>query len=641
MNRSILIVICDFLVLSAMSLSMGLSKTTSHGPGVTESVRPVTHTFLLDQLEKALLEKKETAGENSKLNEEIKAATDALKRLREDLEKREKRLENMEKALSGATDSMTRQQLELEAARKRAEELAKAVARTEGTLSGTQQVMKEQAKQLDAKEKQLKTVQMTLLQQQALLKVSEEELAKKQAELAKSQQTLTDRSKELTKALLEVEQHEAAIKANEKIIAEKTAQVFQAELLAMERKTKLEETEKQRIAATAELDKTKGLLEISEEERSHAEGRLARLNEENDALRKSAATREVLLQEQTQRVQQLRLKVAEEVQKGAELRVSLAEHKTTIHNQQAQLNDKEKLLVMKTEEAKTAATKLQAKDEVIRQTKQTLTQTEADLKKANELLRNDALSSYAKATAEVRFTLTNDRLFNSFDLNETYYLPRITLGGKVFLPGAFEKLTGLTDQRNGYTTVNELKYTIRKPGTADNTAKTLAGPILMLGEDLRACLIELPGEKADSALPVFTAAALRKRGLQDLTLFKANRYGEESALLDGRCSMRPNQDHYLLIRNSLRSSSEVPAEVGDLVIAKEGRLAGIIVRVITYPTEGRADAICFIFPSAVDLGTAKMLPVNRQAGPRPFAKFVETLNEVRKEVMILNRKKAE
>ena len=82
MNRSILIVICDFLVLSAMSLSMGISKTTAQGTGVTESVRPVTHLFLIEQLEKAVQMRKDTQGQNTRLNKDLEEAQRILANLR-------------------------------------------------------------------------------------------------------------------------------------------------------------------------------------------------------------------------------------------------------------------------------------------------------------------------------------------------------------------------------------------------------------------------------------------------------------------------------------------------------------------------------------------------------------------------------
>ena len=109
-------------------------------------------------------------------------------------------------------------------------------------------------------------------------------------------------------------------------------------------------------------------------------------------------------------------------------------------------------------------------------------------------------------------------------------------------------------------------------------------------------------------------------------------------MLDGRCSMRPDQDQYLVVRNSLRNSSEVPAAVGDLIVAREGGLAGIIVHVETYPVDGRADAYCFIFPAKIDLENAEQLSLKREAGKYPYQTFVKKLEKLHKRILKINRK---
>ena len=647
MNRSILIVICDFLVLSAMSLSMGISKTTAQGTGVTESVRPVTHLFLIEQLEKAVQMRKDTQGQNTRLNKDLEEAQRILANLRATLEKRDQRMERLETTLAGLTNNMSRQQAELLEARKKADELSNSLALAKGNLSGSQKVLLEREialasakKEIAEKDESLRTAKMTLVQQNALLRVSQAELEKKKAELLKSEKSLTDKSKELTRMILEVERNEAMIRESQKRIAEKEAALFRAEVLAAERKTDLQKVQKQYVVVAAELDQTQKKLKIAAEDRAYTDGLLTRANEEIDRMKREAGTRQLLLNEKTEQLAAIKVKMAEELTQKAMLKTTLAERDAQVKQQQSQLQDKERVITIQNERMKTVNTRLQAKDEVIKQTQQTLAKTEKDLARASSMLRSDALSSYAKTTAQVRFMLKNDRLFNTFELDETYYLPRISLGGKTFLPGAFEKLTGLTEQRNGYSTVTEISYTIQKPGASAKTAAKLEGPILVLGEDPRACLIELPGDKSP-AMPALTAAALRKRGLQNLTLFKANRFGEGSASLDGRCSMRPNQDQYMVIRNSLRSSSEVPAAVGDLVVAKEGGLAGIIVRVEVHSTEGRADAYCFIFPSQIDLDKAEQLSWKRDAGKYPYGSFVKKLDSIYKRIVEINRSRAE
>ena len=235
------------------------------------------------------------------------------------------------------------------------------------------------------------------------------------------------------------------------------------------------------------------------------------------------------------------------------------------------------------------------------------------------------------------FHLKNERFMNDFELNETLYLPEIEIGGKTYLPGSFRALTGLLKQYAGYTRVVELTYHVKKPESSAELLP-LNGPLWSLNNDPRACLIEI-ARPIGTPLKTITYAELKKRGLQNLTLFKFGSFGRETASLNGRCSiaLARDDDPYLYIRNSLRSSSELPAATGDFVISKEGQFVGVVVSTAANSLNGYEEALCYIFPSAVNLKDAVELPLDRKKGAKYYTGFINALQKLQKTVSELDR----
>ena len=626
MNRSILIVICDFLVLSAMSLSMGLAKPSPAGTGTTESFRPVTHEFLLEQLEKAVQNRQDTLGENARLNDAMEETNQLLEALKKDMAEKAERIARMESQLSAAQDDTARRDAELFAQRKKASELADSLARAEAMLGNMK-------KSMDEKSKELQGTQLTLAERNAALKYAQKALEEKTSELKQSAAELSDKNAELARVLRIAEEKEAALAVTKKRAAEKEAALFQAELLAMERKTELERAKTESLILTEKLADSSRDLKKEQESRSFMEGQLSRANDEIDELKRQAGTREIRLKEaetalhaNRRLVDDLKTKMAEELLKQAKLRGELTETSSKLRVQESRTQQAEQT------EKETRA-RLVAKEEVLRK-------TESDLARTSAMLRSDALSSYATAVRTLHMKLKNDRLFRDFTVDEKYFLPEIRWNGKVFLIGAVENVTGLLSRQTGYTRVAELSYTVAPAGKKLTFPPvSVTDPILSLAEDPRICLLAMDDRMTVASVPlnVMTADALRKRGLQNLTLFKSSRYGEGSAQLDGRCSMRPDTDDFLLIRNSLRSSSEVPAQVGDFVISREGQFVGVVVRVSANAAEGRADAWCRILPGQTDFSRAVRIPVVRKSGEEWYASFVSSLTDLHKKIVQMNR----
>lgn len=627
MNRSILIVICDFLVLSAMSLSMGLAKPSPAGAGTTESFRPVTHEYLLEQLAKAVQNQQNALGENVRLSEAMEETNQLLAALKKEMDEKAAQLARLESQLAAAEDDSARRDAELFAQRKRASELADSLARAEAMLG-------EMKKTMDEQSRALQNTQLTLAERNAALQFAQKALEEKTTELKQSAAELSSKNAELARVLRIVEEKEAALAVTRKRIAEKEAALFQAELLAAERKTELERTRSESLVLTERLADSNRDLAKERESRLFMEGQLTRANEEIDELKRQAGTREVRLQQaeaalQANRrlVDDLKAKMAEELLKQAQLRGELSDTSSKLRVQESRTQQAEQV-------AQETKARLAAKEEVLRR-------TESDLARTSAMLRSDALTSYAASARALRMTLKNDRLFRDFTVDEKFYLPEIRWNGKVFLIGAVENVTGLLSRQTGYTRVAELSYTVSPAGrkAAAVPPVPITEPLIAMGEDPRVCLLEMDDRMtADTApLDVMTADALRKRGLQNLTLFKSSRYGEGSAQLDGRCSMRPDADDFLLIRNSLRSSSEVPAAVGDFVISREGQFVGVVVRVDVNASEGRSEAWCRILPQQTDFSKAVRIPVVRANGEEWFGSFVSGLTALHKKIVQMNR----
>ena len=609
-----------------MSLSMGLAKPSPAGTGTTESFRPVTHEFLLEQLEKAVRYRQDALGENARLNDAIEETNQLLEALKKEMAEKAEKIARMENQLSAAEDDSARRDAELFAQRKKASELADSLARAQAMLG-------DMKKGMEDKSKELQGTQLTLAERNAALKFAEKALEEKTAELKQAASDLSNKNAELARVLRIAEEKEAALAVTRKRAAEKEAALFQAELLAMERKTELEKAKSESMVLTEKLADSSRDLKKEQESRVFMEGQLSRANEEIDELKRQAGTREVRLREtesalhaNRRLVDDLKTKMAEELLKQAKLRGELSDTSSKLRAQETRTQ-----LAEQTE--KETRARLKAQEEVLRK-------TENDLAKTNRMLRSDALTSYASAVRALHLKLQNDRLFRDFTLDEKFYLPEIRWHGKVFLVGALENVTGLLSRQTGYTRIADLSYTVAPAGKKVSFQPVpFTEPILSLGEDPRVCLLEMDDRMTAASTPlnVMTAEALRKRGLQNLTLFKSARYGQGSAELEGRCSMRPDTDDFLVIRNSLRSSSEVPAQVGDFVISREGQFVGVVVRVSANAAEGRADAWCRILPEHTDFSRAARVPVVRKNGEEWFESFVSGLTALHKKILQLNR----
>ena len=185
----------------------------------------------------------------------------------------------------------------------------------------------------------------------------------------------------------------------------------------------------------------------------------------------------------------------------------------------------------------------------------------------------------------------------------------------VFAGNAYEPLN--------FTEIIRADYKVDSPDAPDSSAGIrLAGPILTLPDEPRVAAMEfnLVGR---APLEVMTIEKLKKRGLEELFLFKTSSFGKQSAGLAGRCSLDfTSGDRYLYIRNTGRGTgSELRAEPGDLVLTKEGDFVGVVVSIEKFDYGRREEAKCYVFSDAFSWKDAPAVPIGKQPGENGFERF--------------------
>ncbi|MBR6241132.1 MAG: hypothetical protein PUC15_06075 [Lentisphaeria bacterium] len=582
MNRSILIVTCDFLVLAAMSLSIGMTEVGDPA-GAAKISSPASS--LVEMIDEELAR-----------HEQVRIEKDEL----------EKRLEEF-RALALKDEKQIAS---------KDEEIAQAQAKLSETLAA----LTKSKDELTAQKAQ-----------------SEQELAKSAAELARIKKDLDDREEALKRSAAVITQKENELKLSAQEIVERDKVIRESEDL-------LEKSERSLAQITKEKTDVSTRLQDSEKTLSRTSGQLELTKLELEALREQARLD--------------RERADDAMAKFHAAEVELVQTKSKLTTAETQLNGMVQVLTDVNSELTKTKTDLDESQQNLAVTKETLAQNEkiigekdkliaekqkdladtrqeaAELKK---MLSNDSLTSYNASALELSFHLVNDRLLNNITIDKSFFLPAVSLGGKSWLVSAFRDTTGLT-LYSGYTKVTELAYKVRRPQSKDKWTP-VTGPALCLAEDSRVCLFPVEAGKAEP-IQAITFGALRERGLDNLTLFKSGTFSKDSADITGRCSVSLEQgDNHLYIRNPNRSSSELKADVGDIVISKEGFFVGVVVKVSSSDLGQTSTAQVYVFPGEPELAKALQLRLTKEPSQTLFYDFVERHEDLRKRAEQLDKGK--
>ncbi len=572
MNRSILIVMCDFIVLSVMSFSTGVAPANMHyGSGTVVSDR--TAIIILEELKRKkatleLAEKELLAARQS--DAKLKEVQQEMARIQAQMEKLKKPEQTDTKAVKTQIDSSLAELANMKSKFSDADldMLRKRIAMNHEQLN-------EKTAKLLASTEELLNVKNRLVAAENLLKDTKTDLDKTKSSLNQAQEKLQGTAKELD--------------------------VYKGKV-----------TESQ-----IDLSFTRGKLNVTEKELAESRSKIERNV-------KSAMLTNLELAETKKKMDDLKNVIKNAVSDLSATRSELESTKREYNETREKYESKQRELL---------------ESRGFQQATQTaLEETKIRLKEAEERLRSDALQKYSQATVKLDFTIKEKRFMGDYSSSESYYLPEIVIGEKNYLAVNFRVITGLFKDITGHAKVYDLNYAIGEPLETDaGKLKKVDGPIYSLNVDNRVCLLEIPPTK--KALKPLSFTQLKSRGLQNLFLFKPNDFGKRTCNLEGRASLNLSVgDKYLYIRNSTRrTDSELKAELGDLIVTKEGDFVGLIVAVEDFDLGRKQEAKCFIMPDNFKVSEAYEIPITKPQDQKLFLGFMKAVEFISAKVDSLGK----
>lgn len=587
MNRAILIVICDFLVSAMLSMMTGMVPAHTGGTGV--GLDHQTTALLIAELRQrrqeltSAREQLRQARRKQGFDEERERQLRELTaQLADTLAKTEK-LENQMKLKPESAGALTPEQLqarldkevqrryqlrlEYDEARERVAELQHSLASTSGDLNKLNENYAAARQRLSDTRDRLDEAKETLKEREAKLDAASREIMKAREELAAREAALSGTRGQLSET-----------KAALKEALTRTGEISQA-------KQQLE----------GDLSYTRGRLTAAERE-------LAEARSQAERIRKLAAEREM---------------------ERNEAKRQLAEMSAMLKNAVTELSQTKNELGKTREVAANTGKELIVTQGKVERTNLELEQAQRQLSEAEKKLSTDVLARYSSAAIRLDIDVTEKRLFLNQHGGGRFFLPLVKLDGRSVMVNTFPVFAGNAYEPLNFTEIIRADYKVDSPDAPDSSAGIrLAGPILTLPDEPRVAAMEfnLAGR---APLEVMTIEKLKKRGLEELFLFKTSSFGKQSAGLAGRCSLDfTSGDRYLYIRNTGRGTgSELRAEPGDLVLTKEGDFVGVVVSIEKFDFGRREEAKCYVFSDAFSWKDAPAVPIGKQPGENGFERF--------------------
>lgn len=591
MNRSILIVMCDFLVSAMLSMLIGMSPHGQSGHmGKGALLDRGSTAIILDELRRrgAELENMREQLREAQAREGFSEAREAqLKALAEQLAETLAKSELLEDKLklhpenAGALTPQALQQKLEEEIRKR-------------TLAGVQR--KEAEAELERMRNSLQSVSGNLATLNTNYAVSQQQLADARKAIEEREQKLENTGGELTRT-----REELAAQRNELANVRST---LESEL------ARLAEVRTRAQALESNLSFTRGRLSAAE--RELAEARSAA--EQN---RKLAARREMEVRDTQRQLADARKAMLKAVNDYSRVKSELDRSKEAISAAADARAEAERNLAAKQGEADTALARLEA--------------TKKELQAAEEKLRSDVLERYDASVIRLTFALNEKRLLLDQKGGGVFYLPLVNIAGKTVMPGFHKQLFGDAEYALNFDRVDRLEYRVNITSAPLEEAGTqLRGPLLLFPGEPRLAAIEF-NVRGRKPLAALTIDALKQRGLDDLFLFKPGTFGKESAPISDRCSLDLGSGGpQLYIRNTGRGSgSELRAEPGDFIITKQGDFVGIVTGIENFDMGRRQEAKCYVLPADFKWDGAKTIRLEKAAGVEYFEDFSKGVREIR------------
>jgi len=594
-NRAILIVICDFLVSTMLSMMTGMVPVHTGGTGVGLDEH-TTRTLLADlaasqkELERvrAMLREaaKRAGGANASQEAKLRELTEKLVENLRQQQKLEQQLRRTPETTGKLSPAQLQAELEKELRRRMAAELA--LRDRQEDLAGIR------AEARDLRQANLAAGREIRQLAQENMKVQQEKVRIQQEKIRIQQQTIEARQE-----TARVQQQAAATAVR---------------LTAAERE--LAHSREAEAKAAADLAGVRETLR-------QMNARLGEANRDTRELQQSLAfvTGKYNVAERT---------VADYQGQIAKLRREHSRLELTIGQKDRQIIELKQLVVRNVTELS------QAKREVTASREKAVAAVEREKAMKNQLAEavrrseNNVLRDYGNAVVQVSVAIDEERLMLDQHGGGTYFLPLVDFGGKHLLVGSLRQLAGGGGVPIIFNRITRLAYHLSST-VKGAPAKEYTGALLSLPEDRRLAALEcpkLPGGR--TPLAVVTAAELRRRGLHNLYLFKPTSAGKESAELAGRCSLDPAETRAVLrIRNPERGASELRAEPGDFVLTREGDFVGVVVEEAQKDFGRSRLALVYLFPDRKTAWrNAERIALTKPEGAKYFDTFGERIRHL-------------
>ncbi len=453
------------------------------------------------------------------------------------------------------------------------------------------------------------------------------------AELIIIRQNLAEKDQQLKSRDEQLKARDQELKAKEQQLKTAEKSVTERELLLLKHKTREQVVAVTLTKKELEAEELRKKLEAAKEELSYARGRLSVTEKEltSTKTKLSSTSRQLTRTETELAGAKVELTGVKEVLGSAVTDLSstkkrLDKTETKLEGTSQELDKTEKQLV----QAHTA----------IDTTVAELTKTRDQLTEAQEKLQNSILNKYSMSATKFSIQII-EKKFLLFDANQKYaiYLPMVKIGDKNYLVTDFFNAFGMRKTRRDYNDVSVVNYFVTWNLGGYPQAQRLSGDILALQQDPRVCLV--PGtEKSDDALDILEYDELKSRGLQGIFLIKKDGFGQQIADLQSRCSLGLGEGgNYLSIRNSKRKTqAELKAELGDVVMSRDGKFIGVIVEVDHAQGDEPETAKCFVFNRNFNIGQNYKVPLDKKSGSDYYLRFAQAVNALRTRIRDFERK---
>lgn len=591
MNRSVLIVMCDFLVSAMLSMLIGMSPHGQSGPtGKGALLDRGSTAIILDELRLRGVE--------------LEKMRDKLREAQEREGFSETREAQLKKLLEQLADTMTKSEL-LEAKLKLHPENAGALTPAELQKKLEEEIRKRTVAGIRTKETlaELERMRGSLQSVSGNLAVLNTDFAVSRQQLADTRKTLEEREGKLERTGVELSRtrEELAVRQNELTRVRTT---LDAEL------TRLDQTRAQAQTLESSLSFTRGKLSAAERELAEARS-LAELN------RKLATQREMEASDIRRQLEDARRAMQQAVGDYSRVKTELEKSRTMIATTAEGKALAERNLALKQGEADTARAKLDAARKA--------------LVDAEEKLRSDVLERYEAATVRLTFELNEKRLLLDQKGGGVFYLPLVRIAGKTVMPAYHKLLLGDATTPLNFDRIDRLDYRVNASNAPPGEPGTpLRGPLLVLPGEPGIAAIEFTvrGREPLEALNIET---LKQRGLGDLFLFKPGSFGKESAPISDRCSLDLGTGvPQLYIRNTGRGSApELRAEPGDFVMTKQGDFVGIVTGIENFDLGRRQEAKCHVLPADFKWDGVGTIRLNKAANAEYYEDFADGVRKIR------------